>query len=272
VSFLFTDVEGSTRLWEADSGAMREALSLHDDVVRGAIEGHRGYLFATGGDGFAAAFWSVGDAVGAAAAAQAGLQLVPWPAGLRVAVRMGIHTGEAVERGGDYFGPTLNRAARVMAAGHGGQVLLSGAAAELYGTARLQDLGEHRLKDLSAPEHVWQLGGDPFSPLRTLDRAPHNLPTQRTPLLGRETDIEAVARHLGGHRLVSLIGMGGSGKTRLAQAAAAAVVGQFPDGVWFIDLVPVSAAPDGGDRCTGHRARRSRRGPTPTCRCAARRC
>src|SRR4051812_17862161 len=197
---------------------MRRALQLHDELLRSAIAAHGGYVFSTGGDSFAAAFSVVGEAVAAATEAQAGLGRAAWPGTARLHVRMGIHTGEATERDGDYFGPTVNRAARIMAAGHGGQGLFSGAAAQLYGTGALHDLRQHPLKDLSEPEHLWQLGNASFPPLRTLDSAPHNLPTQRTPLVGRQADIETVADHLRAHRLVSLVGIGGSGKTRLAQA------------------------------------------------------
>jgi len=245
VTFLFTDLEGSTRLWEAHPAEMRPALAVHDEIIRDAIASQGGYLFSTGGDGFAAAFASVGAAVAAARYAQAALAAATWPSTTGLRVRMGIHTGEANERGADYFGPAVNRAARIMAAGHGGQVLLSGVSAQLLGTGaliHLADLGEHRLKDLGQPEHLWQLGDTTFPALRTLDRRPHNLRVQRTPLLGRGDDIEAVARHVAAHRLVSLLGIGGSGKTRLAQAVAASLIDQFPDGVWFVDLVPVATA------------------------------
>ena len=240
LTFLFTDVEGSTQLWERYPVDMESALRLHDEIVRSAIELNGGYVFSTAGDAFAAAFSRVGDAVEAARQAQAGLAQASWPGSAILRVRMAIHTGEASERDGDYFGPTLNRAARLLSAGHGGQTLLSSMAAQLHGVAELTDLGEHRLKDLGQPERIWQLGRETFASLRTLDRAPHNLPVQRTALLGRDVDLDVVVAHLGRHRLVSLLGMGGSGKTRLAQAAAAATIDWFPDGVWFVDLVPVT--------------------------------
>ena len=163
---------------------MRPALAVHDELIRDAIAAHGGYLFSTGGDGFAAACESVGAAVGAARDAQEALAAATWPSMDGLRVRMGIHTGEANERRGDYFGPAVNRAARIMAAGHGGQVLLSGVSAQLLGTASLiplTNLGEHRLNDLGRPEHLWQLGDETFPALRTLDRRPHSLPAQRTP-------------------------------------------------------------------------------------------
>jgi predicted ATPase/class 3 adenylate cyclase len=240
LTFLFTDVEGSSRLWECYPTEMDSALRLHDEIVRSAIEGHGGYVFSTGGDAFAAAFSRVGEAIGA----QAGLASASWPESVSVRVRMGIHTGEATERDGNYFGPTLNRAARLMSAGHGGQTLVSSVAAQLYGGADLVDLGEHRLRDLGERERIWQIGRESFAALRTLDQAPNNLPVQRTALLGRETALQVVMAHLEQHRLVSLLGMGGSGKTRLAQAVAAATIDRFPDGVWFVDLVPVTSPSD----------------------------
>lgn len=240
VAFLFTDVEGSTHLWERHPADMAVAIKRHDEIVRSAIEQHGGYVFSTAGDAFAAAFSLVSDALDAAMRAQAQLAQVDWPGAAVVRVRMGIHVGGAAERDGDYFGPTLNRTARLMSAGHGGQVLLSSVSAQLVPTADLIDLGEHQLKDLDASEHVWQVGRREFPPLNTLDRVAHNLPTPRTPLIGRDEDIAAVIALLDGKRLVSLLGIGGSGKTRLAQAVAASSVDRYPDGVWFVDLVPAT--------------------------------
>ncbi len=155
---------------------------------------------------------------------------------------MGVHTGVAEERDGDYFGPVLNRCARLMSAGHGGQVLLSNATAQLVGRADLVDLGEQRLKDLSAPERIWQVGAGRHPPLRTLDRQLHNLAVQRTELIGRKALVDEIAVGLGSARLVSLLGIGGTGKTRLALGVAAEVMERFDDGVWFVDLVPVADA------------------------------
>jgi predicted ATPase/class 3 adenylate cyclase len=239
VTFLFTDIEGSTRLWEERPEEMRAALAEHDGIVRGAIETHGGYVFSTGGDGFAAAFARASDAVNAAAEAQVGLAGHP-----TIRVRMGVHTGEAQERDGDYFGPPVNRAARIMAAGHGGQVLVSAATAELVTDIELHDLGEHRLRDLSRPEHVWQIGAGEFTALRTLDTARTNLPTQLTSFVGREREAEELVELLASNRMITLCGVGGVGKTRLALHAAADLVGSVRGGVWLVELAPARSGDD----------------------------
>jgi class 3 adenylate cyclase len=184
VTFLFTDVEGSTRLWEEHPAEMRTALERHDEILRSSIEGHGGYVFSTAGDAFAAAFTRAGDAVDATVVAQRGLAVEPWPDATTIRVRMGLHTGEAQERDGDYFGSVLNRAARVMAVGHGGQVLVGAWTASVVDDVDLGDLGEHRLKDLSGVEHLFQIRAEglesEFPPLRTVDATPGNLPVQST--------------------------------------------------------------------------------------------
>jgi class 3 adenylate cyclase len=167
VTFLFTDVESSTRLWDEHPEAMRVALARHDEILRPCLARQGGYVFSTGGNGFAAAFERAGDAVQAALAAQVDLAAETWPGGVPIRVRMGLHTGEVEERAGDYFGPAVNRAARLQAVGHGGQVLLSAATVELIdrralGEAVLVDLGEHRLRDLSRPERVFELADPRF--------------------------------------------------------------------------------------------------------------
>ena len=240
VTFLFTDVEGSTRLWESAPEATARAVKLHDDALRHAVEGCGGYVFTTAGDSFAVAFDRADAAVEAAAAAQRGLADLAWPDGVVLTVRMGIHTGEAHERDGDYFGPAVNRAARIMSAGHGGQVLISAVTAEMAGVDDVVDLGEHRLKDLLTSEHLFQLGTGDYPPLRTLETSRHNLPAQRTELLGRDGDLTQVAELIGEHRLVSLTGFGGTGKTRLAIAVAAAVAHRFVRGVYFVDLASLT--------------------------------
>ncbi len=160
VTFLLTDVEGSTGAWEAHPEAMARAMARHDAIVRAVVEAHGGYVFSTAGDAFAAAFTSATDAARAAVGIQRALRDEPWPPPLAVRVRIGLHTGAAVERDGDYFGPTVNRAARIMAAGHGGQVLASVATTRLLDAAAcsLGDLGEHRLRDLDGIEHLMQIG------------------------------------------------------------------------------------------------------------------
>lgn len=221
---------------------MQTALERHDEIVRGAVERHGGYVFSTAGDSFSAAFSRVGDAVDAALAAQAALRAETWPHDAPIRVRMGLHCGAAQERGGDYFGSVVNRAARLMSAGHGGQILASAAVMSLVELDEVVDLGEHRLQDLTAAERLWQVGRGEFPPPRTLDVARTNLPVERTALVGREVEIDEVAREIDRHRLVTLLGIGGTGKTRLATAVAADVAHRFGDGVWFVDLVPVSDA------------------------------
>jgi predicted ATPase len=241
---VFTDIEGSTGLWESSPEAMRVALPRHDVIVREAIEARGGYVFATGGDGFAAAFARAGDALEAAAAAQTALESEAWPEGARLRVRIGVHTGEVTERGGDYFGPAVNRAARLMESGHGGQVLVSSATASVVGAGGLVDLGEQRLRDLAGPERVFQLSspGLPtqFPPLRTRGTRPGNLPRQMTSFVGRAREVESVIGSLRGRQLVTLTGVGGVGKTRLALQAAAETAADFPDGAWLCELAPVT--------------------------------
>jgi predicted ATPase/class 3 adenylate cyclase len=239
VTFLFTDVEGSTRLWEQSPEAMRAALARHDEIVRHAIEARGGHVFSTGGDGFAAAFARAGDALAGAADAQAGLAREQWPETAPLRARMGVHTGEAEERNGDYFGPALNKAARLMALGHGGQVLCSLATAEVLDNAGLIDLGEHRLRDLSAPQRVFQAGAGDFPALRSLDAFPSNLPAQPGAFVAREDELAEVLDAVSLSRVVTLTGVGGVGKTRLALHAAAELLPRFKDGAWLVELAPV---------------------------------
>jgi predicted ATPase/class 3 adenylate cyclase len=234
VTFLLTDIEGSTRRWESDPDAMRGALAAHDEVLRNAIEGRGGWLFKNTGDGVCAAFGSPHAAVEAATDAQ---RLLALP------VRMGIATGEAEERGDDYFGPALNRAARVMEAGHGGQILVASSTAALVEGLEFVDLGARRLRDLSEPLSISQVLSDglrvEFPPLQTIDTVPGNLPAQATSFVGRAEQVAAVTGALRTHRLVTLVGVGGVGKTRLALHAAAEVSGEYRDGVWLVELAPI---------------------------------
>ncbi len=234
MTFLFTDLEGSTRLWEERPDEMGSSLAEHDERVKAAIAAHGGYVFSPGGDGFGAAFRTAADDAAAALQAQADIADLP-----DISVRMAINTGEVEERDGNYFGPPVNRTARLMAAGHGGQVLISAVTAELVPGLALRNLGEHRLRDLGTPMLVWQLGTDEFPPLMTLDALPGNLPVQLTSFVGRDADVNAVAELLAEHRLVTLTGVGGVGKTRLALQAAANVVDGFADGVWLVELAPI---------------------------------
>jgi predicted ATPase len=242
VTFLFTDVEGSTRRWESDAGAMRKALVAHDEVLRSAIETHGGFMFKHTGDGVCAAFASPKAAVDAAVDAQRELELP---------VRMGLATGEAELRDGDYFGAVLNRAARVMAAGHGGQVLLADSTAVLLSGVDLVDLGPRRLRDLPTPVEVFQVRAPglqtEFPPLRAFDTTPGNLRPATTSLIGRESEVAEIGDAVKAHRLVTLTGVGGVGKTRLALEVASRLADEFPDGVWLFELAPVTdpaAVPD----------------------------
>ena len=251
VTFLFTDIEGSTRLWDEHPDVMRLALARHDEILRAVIDAHRGFVFSTGGDGVAAAFGRAGDAIATAIEAQRQLGGEPWPAPVRLRVRMGVHTGEAQERDGDYFGPPLNRAARVMAVGHGGQILVSGLTAGLVAGVDFWDLGEHRLRDLSGATRLFQVRAEglpaQFPPLRTVDEVPGNLPVQVTSFVGRDAEVAELVALVGAHRLVTLTGVGGVGKTRLAVQVAAELIPEFPDGVWLVELASVgdpAAVPD----------------------------
>jgi predicted ATPase/class 3 adenylate cyclase len=248
VTFLFSDIEGSTRLWDEHPAAMRSALERHDELLRNAIESHDGVVVKSTGDGTMAVFSHAPAGAAAARAAQQALVREPWGPTGPLRVRMALHTGVAHERDGDYFGPTLNRAARLMSAGHGGQVLVSEAAAGMLrdGDFSVVNLGEHRLRDLSRPERVFQLTvpglpGD-FPPLRTLDVLPTNLPVQRTTFIGRDDELARLRKLIGDHRVVTIIGVGGVGKTRLALQAAAEVIGSFRDGTWLVELASVADA------------------------------
>ena len=248
VTFLFTDVEGSTRRWERDRRAMGAAIERQLALLHQAIEAHGGVLFKTVGDAVQAAFPTAPDAVAAALEAQRALIGEPWTGAIEaVPVRMALHVGEAEPRNRDYLAPVLNRLARLLAAGHGGQVLLSEATRELVldglpAEAGLRDLGEHRLRDLYRPERVFQLLHpalpSEFPPLETLENRPNNLPLQPTPFVGREREVARVIHLLGCDdvRLVTLTGPAGVGKTRLALQAAAELLNAFPDGVFLVDL------------------------------------
>jgi hypothetical protein len=221
---------------------MRSALVAHDKVLRTAIEAYDGFLFSHTGDGVAAAFASPMSAVNAAIDVQRELQLP---------VRMGIATGEAELRDGDYFGTVLNRAARMMAAGHGGQILVAESTAGLLGGVDLVDLGPRRLRDLPTPVAVFQVRATglrmDFPPLRALDAGPGNLRPAPTSFIGRESEAGEVQAAVKAHRLVTLTGVGGVGKTRLATEVAGRLVDEFPDGVWFFELAAVgdpAAVPD----------------------------
>lgn len=253
VTFLFTDIEGSTKLWEDNAPAMQAALARHDELLRRSIEERGGFVFKTVGDAFCCAFATATDALEAALDAQRSLLKEQWGESGPLRVRMALHMGAAEERDGDYFGPPVNRVARLLSAAHGGQVLLSLPTHEMVrdqlpAGMNLADLGEHRLKDLFRPERVFQLVSpdlpSEFPPLRTLDAYRNNLPLQPTPLVGREKEVAQVCDLLRAEetRLLTLTGPGGIGKTRLALQAAADVLEDFTDGTFFVPLATLTEA------------------------------
>jgi predicted ATPase/class 3 adenylate cyclase len=253
VTFLFTDIEGSTRRWEQHPGTMPDALARHDAIVRHSIEAHHGVVFRTVGDAFCAAFARAPDALLAALAAQRALQAALWEAAGPLRVRMALHTGAVDVRDGEYVGHVLNRMARLLAVGHGGQVLLSGASQELVRdnlppAAVLRELGTHQLKDLSVSEHIYQLVTldlpSDFPALKTLNAETTNLPAQPTALIGREQEVAAVCTLLRRPevRLLTLTGPGGIGKTRLGLQVAAELLDAFKDGVYFVALASLRDA------------------------------
>jgi class 3 adenylate cyclase len=250
VTFAFTDIEGSTQRWDRDRAAMQDAVRRHDALMQTAIAAHNGYIFKTIGDAFCVAFARPGEAVAAILDAQRALRAQDFLQidGLRV--RAAVHTGTADERDGDYFGPALNRVARLLAIGHGGQVLVSGVTTDLVQgalppRASLRDLGEHRLRDLARPEQVYQLLApdlaEDFPPLRSLDVLPNNLPLQLKSFVGRETEIAEIGALIEQHRLVTLVGSGGIGKTRTALQVTANLLDGSGDGVWLIELAPLAS-------------------------------
>jgi predicted ATPase len=226
-------------------------MERHDAVVRSALEVHGGYVFSTGGDGFAVAFARAGDAIAAAVGAQRALADESWPADAAIGVRMGLHTGEAELRDGNYFGSAVNRAARLMALAHGGQVVASAATADVAAdtlplSVKLVDLGEHLLRDLFRREHVFQVEapglGSGFAPLRSVDAMPGNLPVQPTSFVGRSDEVRDLSAALERAPLVTVTGVGGVGKTRLAVQVAADLLPTFADGVWLCELAAAGDA------------------------------
>lgn len=255
VTFLFTDIEGSTQLWQQYPAAMPVALARHHAILRQAIESHNGYVFQIVGDAFCAAFPTAIDGLNAALAAQRGLRDASWGESDAIRVRMALHTGAAEARSGEFTSGeyvsslTLSRTARLLSAGHGGQVLLSLSTAELVrdyvpAGVTLRDLDAHRLKDLARPEHIYQVSApdlpSEFPPLKNLDSRANNLPIQLTSFIGREQEMARTKALLGATRLLTLTGAGGTGKTRLALQVAADLIGEFPDGVWFVELASLT--------------------------------
>ncbi len=249
ITFLFSDIEGSTRLWERHPDAMRTALARHDEILREATKSHRGFVFKTVGDAFCIAFDTATNAITAAASAQRALVNEEWGATGPLRVRMAIHSGAAELRDDDYFGDVLNRVSRILAGAHGEQILLTLSVEELIRdnlpeNVDLRDLGEHRLKDLDRPEHLYQLliegARRDFPPLRTLIATPNNLPTNLSSFVGREKHVSEVCHLLTTSRLLTLSGTGGTGKTRLSLQVAAQVFDSHPDGVYFVEFATLT--------------------------------
>ncbi|MCC6569974.1 MAG: adenylate/guanylate cyclase domain-containing protein, partial [Anaerolineales bacterium] len=266
VTFLFTDIEGSTKLWENHPEAMKSALAKHDSILKEAVESHRGQIVKTTGDGIHAVFPTALDGINAAIESQhklnslildSQLPITNPPitnpqspiSSLSLKSRMGLHTGEAELREGDYFGQTLNRAARIMSAGHGGQILISDVVAQvarehLSADVSLVDLGEHYLKGVVQAEKIYQIVAPnlqkEFPPLNSIPSATNNLPQQLTSFIGRERELNEACEKLASAKLLTLIGPGGTGKTRLSIQIGAEGLANFKHGVWLIELAPIS--------------------------------
>ncbi|MDQ2916779.1 MAG: tetratricopeptide repeat protein [Pseudomonadota bacterium] len=248
-TFLFTDIEGSTRLWEEQPDRMRLALARHDALARSAVETRHGTVVKTTGDGLHAAFGDPLDAVGAAVALQQSIAEPEVEDGVALRVRCGVHVGVVERRDNDFFGSAVNRAARIMSAAHGGQVLVSQTVADLVAARlpaglTLRDLGLARLRDLAQPERIYQVVHpalrDSFPALRSLEAIPNNLPQQVTSFIGRERELAAIRDLLRRGRLVTVVGTGGLGKTRLSLQVAADALDDFPDGAWLVELAPLA--------------------------------
>jgi predicted ATPase/class 3 adenylate cyclase len=250
ITFLFTDLENSTSLWEKYPHDMQQASARHDALMRGIIEKHKGRVVKTTGDGFHAVFPSPSDGVAAAMSGQQRLAAEPWPPVMgSLKVRMGLHTGESQERDGDYFGVVVNLAARIMGLGHGGQILLSEVTKKLVERSlppdsTLIDLGEHRIRGMAPVERIFQLRhpdlADEFPPLNSLAVFKHNLPRQASSFIGRKQELMEIVRLIQDTPILTLLGPGGTGKTRLMLQAAEEVIGGYPDGVWLVELAPLT--------------------------------
>ncbi|HZJ72178.1 MAG TPA: adenylate/guanylate cyclase domain-containing protein, partial [Planctomycetota bacterium] len=248
-TYLFTDIEGSTRMWEENPAGMRPALARHDALSRAAIEGHRGVLVKRTGDGLHAVFGDPADALAATLELQLALADPRATAGIQLNIRCGLHAGADEPRDGDFYGTAVNRAARIMSTAHGGQVLLSQVVASMVEArlpekAQLLELGAVRLRDLASPERLYQLVHpklrDKFPALRSLEATPNNLPQQLTSFVGREAELAQVKGLVAQYRLLTLLGVGGIGKSRLSLQAGADLIDDFPDGVWLVELAQIT--------------------------------
>ena len=239
VTFLFTDVEGSTRLWAADAEATARSLEIHDGIIKEAIESRGGYVFGWAGDHFRGAFEDPLVGVGAAVSAQAALAAADWNGGPQLRVRMGLHRGRASQRDGDYFGPVPNTAARIEALASGGQVLMTDAVKDEVDIETLP-LGQHRLRDVPDPVMIHQVGLTSHRPLQVVDPELSTLPNPGSPIIGRQDDVMRVRELLEASSMVTLTGTGGCGKTRLAVEVAYQELPSRPDGCYFADLSSVS--------------------------------
>lgn len=244
VTFGFSDIEGSSRMWVANRQQMAIAASRHDQIVRNLAADHNGYIFSTGGDSFGVAFHRAGDAARWAISLHEATADESWPHGTEIRVRVGLHTGEAEERAADYFGPAVNTAAGIAAAGHGRQILLSGVTASLLGESNLHDLGSFHLEGVGGHVHIYQLGDGHHPRLRTEEHSRGNLPRRSRRLFGRDDDLRVVTEAMTARPIVTLLGPGGIGKTQLALAAARLAAIDHPDGSWLVELADIGSSAD----------------------------
>jgi len=241
ISFLFSDIEGSSALWEHHGDLMPNVIGRHDEILHRGVEANRGVVFSTAGDGVAAAFELASDAIAAARLIRSALDAEPWPSPIQLRVRLGVHSGEAARSNGDYHGAVVNRAARVMSAAYGGQTLISDVTVGLASSEDgLIDQGVCQIDPSMPTMRLWQLDGPSFPPLA--GAVASSLPRMRTALIGRDLDLDRVVDATADHRIVSIVGPGGAGKTTLALAAANAAMTSFPAGVVFVELAAVSDA------------------------------
>ena len=244
VTFGFCEVEGSSRLWATHRKKMAAAMARLDEVVRTAVDRHAGYVFATGGESFGAAFHRADDAAAWAIELQVEVSMQPWPAGVEPRLRIGLHSGETEERANSYFGPAVNAAAHIAAAGHGGQTLLSGVTSALLDRNDLTELGTYRVDGEVADQQILQLGDGEHPLLRTEGKSRGNLPLRLGRLLGRDEELDVIADALARSPVVTLVGPGGIGKTRLALAAAQLSAADHADGAWLIELASIASSSD----------------------------